>query len=395
MDVDKVKWILGTSVLARERLVGSLERILGDKTGHINTSLKNIDFLQDAKNAAMASMQNFRIGEEITMTYSANSYSRTKEGSKGYILSQKDKEISVNFYYQTGLGNPNKSDTYAVDKDKACKTRFYDLFTKLKDYGSVAEGIIDQAIRDINIIDLCSSDIEKLIDKDKVYLINDDALLEELMQDSLYSKRICLEGARKYLRGIGVVNILETLVGFSGKTVYKLHGKDIEKVLQKRDYPDSEYELSRLAQAEASQDLAELSIIEEAKKVNANYVLINQKHIFSSEDRILTTAIEGLPFVILGKQEIENLLNKPSLEEDVVTAIKNLIPSEMIKSNYTCFAKLYPQEFIKFFSSIENTEQKRIIIESLMKTDYDNKEVIAWLDENESDLVREVGLKTV
>lgn len=386
MDIYKIEHVLKTNVLARERLVGNLEKVLEDKIEHVNTSLRNTDFLQEIKNSILTSVKNFKPGEEITMTSSANTYSCTKEGSKGRIVSQGTEEIKVGFYYQTGVSPPNKSDTFGVDKDKACKTIFYDLFKKLGNYEDIAKRILDQAIKDVNIIDLCSSDIEKLVEKDNVCLINDDALLEEVKQDSIYSKRIYLEGVRKYIRGIGSASIIQ----YDKK--YSLKGKNIEKILQEKDYPD--YDSAKLAQAEFSQVLAELSITEEAKKVGANYVFINQKHILSSDSTIISV-IEGLPFMIIGKQEVENLLDKPNLEEDVITAIKNFIPSEMIKSNYIGLAKFYPQEFIKFFSSIESMEQKKLIIGLLMEMDYDNKEVIAWLDEHESGLVREVGLKIV
>ena len=386
MNTDKIEYIFKTNVLARERLVGNLEKVLEDEIEHVNTSLKNTDFLQEIKNSILTSIKNFKPGEEVTMTSYANSYSCTKEGSKGRIVSQGIKEIKVGFYYQTGISPPNKSDTYGVDRDKACKTIVYDLFKNLGNYEDIAKRILDQAIKDVNIIDLCSGDIEKLVENSNVYLINDNALLEGLKQDSIYFKNVYLEGARKYLRGTGSVRVI------SYNKKYSLQGKNIEKILQEKDYPD--YDSAKLAQAESSQALAELNIMEEAKKAGVNYVLINQKHIFSSDNTIISI-IEGLPFMIIGNQEIENLLNKPNLEEDVITAIKNLVPSEMIKSNYTGFAKFYPEDFIKFFSSIESAEQKKMIIELLMKTDYNNKKVIAWLDENESALVREVGLKIV
>lgn len=386
MDTDKVTNILRTSVPARERLVGNLEKVLEDKIEHVNTSLRNTDFLQEIKNSILTSIKNFKPGEEITMTSYANSYSCTKEGSKGRIVSHyQTGRIKVDFYYQTGRSNPNCLDTFDVDRAKACKTIVYDLFKKLGNYENVAKRVLDQAIEDVNIIDLCSSDIEKLVENSNVCLINDNALLEGLKQDSICFKNVYLEGARKYLRGIGSV-----VIRYDKK--YSLQGKNIEKILQEKDYPD--YDSAKLAQAEFSQVLAELSITEEAKKAEANYVLINQKHILSSDNAIISV-IEGLPFMIIGKQEIENILNKPHLEEGVITAIKNIIPSEMIKSNYKGLAKFYPEDFIKFFSSIENAEQKKLIIESLMEIDYDNKEVIAWLDENESGLVREVGLKIV
>lgn len=391
MDADKINNLLEINLSAREELIKNLEKILEDKIDSIDVSLENIYFLQDVKKAIVTNLQEFKPGEEITMNRWSD-YSCTKVGSKGRIVFQNDNEIMVDFYYQTGCNPPNASDRYKVDKGKAYKTKFYDLLAKYGDYQDAAKKIIEQAMEKIDLSDVQPIGIEKLIDKDEVYLVNDNSLLEEIKQDSIYFKKIRLKGTRKYLRGIGSVRI-EAHPKFASNDCYTLHGKGIEKVLrEKNEYLD--YDSVKPAQTEASQELAELNIKEEAKKVNANYVLINQKHILLTEwHNTIISVIEGIPLMIIGKQEIENLLNKPSLEEDVIKAIKNFIPVKMIKSSYVGFAKLYPKEFITFFSSIESAEQKKLIIESLMKMDYDNKEVISWLDENESELIREVGLK--
>lgn len=386
MNIDKItENLFETSMPARASLVENLEKILENKIGYINTGLENTCFLLDVENAVVTSLQDFKPGEEITMNSSSTDYTYTKVGSKGRVALQQSNTIIVDFYYQTGKSPPEQSGRWDVDKHKAYKTKFYDLLAQSGNYEEAAKKIMAEATGNIDLIELCPSVIEKLVDNDKVCLVNDNTLLEELKQNSIYSKTLHLEGARKYLRGTGNVRII------SDRAKYFLQGKNIEKILQETDY--SEYNSAKLAQVECSQALAELSIMEEAKKAGANYVLINQKHILSSVGDTIISVIEGTPLMIIGKQEIENLLNKPNLEEDIIATIKNFVPPKMIKSNYVGFAKLYPEEFITFFSHIKSDEQKKLIIGLLMKIDYDNKEVISWLDENESKLIREVGLK--
>jgi len=94
---------------------------------------------------------------------------------------------------------------------------------------------------------------------------------------------------------------------------------------------------------------------------------------------------------IVGDKEIEYLLNIPDLEKDIFDIMKELFPKE-IGSCYMGLARFYPQEFITQFSNIQDSEEKKLVLKSLMELDYDNKEVINWLDKNESILVREVGL---
>jgi hypothetical protein len=48
------------------------------------------------------------------------------------------------------------------------------------------------------------------------------------------------------------------------------------------------------------------------------------------------------------------------------------------------------KRFIKFFSKIDQNRKKGLLNE-IFSCDYENKEVIEWLNKNEADLLREVG----
>ena len=52
------------------------------------------------------------------------------------------------------------------------------------------------------------------------------------------------------------------------------------------------------------------------------------------------------------------------------------------------------ESFIAYFSSKE-TEEKKKLIEHMINCDFTNEKVITWLDKNESELVRDVGLKQI
>jgi len=63
-----------------------------------------------------------------------------------------------------------------------------------------------------------------------------------------------------------------------------------------------------------------------------------------------------------------------------------------IEIGHKCFYKEDAKSFIKYFSSIKTEQEKKRIIKALMACPHNNEQVIKWLDENEHDLVREVGL---
>lgn len=60
-------------------------------------------------------------------------------------------------------------------------------------------------------------------------------------------------------------------------------------------------------------------------------------------------------------------------------------------TKYTCFYKDDTKQFIKLFSKI-GKDKKKELLNIIFNCSYENKEVIEWLNKNEQDLLREVGL---
>lgn len=387
MNIEK---ILAKDFLARKKLVEELEKKSDEKIVYQNMHREDIHFMGHIEAKIIAMLQDFKAGDEIVMNHLATSeYGCTQEESKGRVISSSGDSITVDFYYQTGKRPPEQSNVWEVGKKYAYKEKFYELLRESKDYKIVAKEILSQIIGDNHLFfsgkleEYFKILIGKLIEKENISLINDESFLQEIKDDSLYFKIIDLQGARKYLRGVGVVRLTH-----NGRGKILLEGKNIEKVIRKYDCKDCDS--AKLNQIECSEAIAELNIIEEAKKAGANYVLIKQKHILASQEYIISI-IEGTPMNMIGDKEIKYLLNIPDLEEKVIEVMKELLPKE-IKSNYMGLARFYPQEFITYFSEIEDTENKKQILKSLLECDYDNKEVIDWLNKNESKLIRDVGM---
>ncbi|MDP2906429.1 MAG: hypothetical protein Q8O03_00665 [Nanoarchaeota archaeon] len=92
------------------------------------------------------------------------------------------------------------------------------------------------------------------------------------------------------------------------------------------------------------------------------------------------------------------------LQEKVVESLKNCSNKKLsydsflwskdfksIKLDYMNFYKENTGIFIEYFSK-RNPEEKKVIIKDVMDTDFVNEEVVEWLNQNESELIREVGL---
>lgn len=54
--------------------------------------------------------------------------------------------------------------------------------------------------------------------------------------------------------------------------------------------------------------------------------------------------------------------------------------------------KNYSETFIDYFSKIEDVEEKKVILRSLLECDYENKEVIDWLNNTYPQLIRDAAL---
>lgn len=59
-----------------------------------------------------------------------------------------------------------------------------------------------------------------------------------------------------------------------------------------------------------------------------------------------------------------------------------------------CVYKNNPKQFIRLFSKIEDKNKKTELLNAILKCDYENKEVIEWLNKNETDLLREAGFNS-
>ncbi|MBL7100810.1 MAG: hypothetical protein ISS23_02535 [Nanoarchaeota archaeon] len=66
---------------------------------------------------------------------------------------------------------------------------------------------------------------------------------------------------------------------------------------------------------------------------------------------------------------------------------------ENMKIKHKCFYKENVQEFVKYFSNIKDTEEKEAVVRSILNCSYENKDAIQWLNNNESELIRKIGLE--
>jgi hypothetical protein len=102
-------------------------------------------------------------------------------------------------------------------------------------------------------------------------------------------------------------------------------------------------------------------------------------------------------------QEYFNVLDKLA-QEDFVNRLnrvqeKNLVHDSFLwssgfKNLQLDYISLYKSEakgFIEYFKS-RSIEEKRVVLKDIMVCEATNEEIIDWLNQNESDLIREVGL---
>lgn len=395
-----IERIIETDSNIRKKIITKLEKRLDEKITYADYQLTNPLFIRDMKNIITKSLQNLKIGEEIRMNSYANqekAYSLTKEGSIGTVTELKgENKINVNFYYQTGATPPHKSDIWKVKKSCAYKLKFYGIISESGSYEKAAEQILNQIILSQKVylseLNKCGKVlIKKLLEEEKIFLFNDEKSLRKTKKKAILYEDVHLEGTKKYLRGTGSAKLIWNYDDEKG--LISLLGSDIEKTRQD-DYTD--YGLAKLDQVEYSQTMAELSIIEKAKQVNANYILIKQKQVISSsQDETIISIIEGLPMRIIGDKEMEYLLSIPNLEDNIVKALTE-VPffEDWTKTYPMILARCYPQKFIEHFPNI-GVEEKKDILKCLIDVEYDNKEVIAWLNENEKELITEVGLNLI
>ncbi|MBL7100534.1 MAG: hypothetical protein ISS23_01120 [Nanoarchaeota archaeon] len=91
-------------------------------------------------------------------------------------------------------------------------------------------------------------------------------------------------------------------------------------------------------------------------------------------------------------KKLERLLYDKEREDQIRGEINELF--DINTKIEQCLYRDNTAEFIRFFSKIENEDEKKRILSILLDCKHENKEVIDWLDENEQDLVREIGFNT-
>lgn len=93
-------------------------------------------------------------------------------------------------------------------------------------------------------------------------------------------------------------------------------------------------------------------------------------------------------------------LDEEKIREEDIRKIKTLteelfdkkLEKINVKIEHKCLYKEDAKEFIKTFSNLKKVNDKKKIIKALLNCIHENKEAIKWLDENEPELIREVGV---
>lgn len=88
-------------------------------------------------------------------------------------------------------------------------------------------------------------------------------------------------------------------------------------------------------------------------------------------------------------KKLEKLVLSKEEENKMFEEVNRLFNTGTIN---LCLYKGDAKQFIRFFSKIENKGKKKELLNAILNCDYENEEVIKWLNQNESDLIREVGL---
>ncbi|MBM3199620.1 hypothetical protein FJZ53_01695 [Candidatus Woesearchaeota archaeon] len=88
-------------------------------------------------------------------------------------------------------------------------------------------------------------------------------------------------------------------------------------------------------------------------------------------------------------KKLEKLVLSKEEEDKILEEATGLFDTGAV---VTCLYKGDAEEFIKTFSKIDKLKKKELL-SIIFNCGYENKEVIEWLNKNEQDLLREVGLE--
>lgn len=112
------------------------------------------------------------------------------------------------------------------------------------------------------------------------------------------------------------------------------------------------------------------------------------------ENLIAITEMKGdaLGAICLLSNEGYETDKKTGLTKDHVETIKEIIKNVLQETDSTLYLyrKLKPGLFKEYFSSISQ-ENKKTAVEKILGSEYQNEEIIRWLDEAYPDIVREAG----
>jgi len=92
-------------------------------------------------------------------------------------------------------------------------------------------------------------------------------------------------------------------------------------------------------------------------------------------------------------KKLENLIMSEEKEEQIKEEVEDIFNTDPIKEGVGLY-KDGTKRFIEFFSKVEDKDKKKELLNIIFKCEYENKEVIEWLNENEQDLLREIGFNS-
>lgn len=92
-------------------------------------------------------------------------------------------------------------------------------------------------------------------------------------------------------------------------------------------------------------------------------------------------------------KKLENLIMTEDKEKQIKEEVEDVFNIDLKKESLYLY-KGYAKRFIEIFSKIEDKDKKKELLDIIFRCDYENKEVIEWLNKNEQDLLRETGFNS-
>lgn len=214
-------------------------------------------------------------------------------------------------------------------------------------------------------------------------------------------KEGCLHGPLDYSEGGLRQNIMEVVT-------------ESRKKFKFRSWTDYIYILESLAEQRRYQpdSLNEVVIKEKGKKLSYNARDIDSntlegkriKLVFEKSNQLYNEIRQEIfkklkeeyskkePSLLKDKT-LKNLLMPKNTEEQIVEEVNELFDIDP-KIDSVCLYKDNAEKFTELFSKIEDKNKKKELLGIIFSCEYENKEVIDWLNKNEQDLLREAGFNS-